>query len=497
MARVETGEHLDPTQEISLEVVKKRTVSGVVALTSRTFILQAVALVATFLLTVFLDPAQYGIFFLVSAVINFFAYFSDIGLAAALIQKADRPTKEDLRTSFTIQQILVIGLILLIFLLTPFFQKWYTLGQEGIYLLWALGFSLLFSSLKTIPSVLLERNLEFKKLVIPQIIETLLFYGTAVFLASKGWGISSFTVAILIRGISGLILIYILRPWMPGLSFSKNSLKGLLRFGLPYQANTFLAVFKDDGLTAVLGGILGPAGVGLLGWAQRWAQAPLRFFMDQVIKVTFPAFSRMQNDKRELSKAVSRSIFFICLLVFPSLIGLITVAEPLTEVIPKYEKWQPALLALSLLGINTAWAAVTTPLTNLLNAIGKITTTFKLMIMWTSLTWVTVPLLAIRFGVDGAAFGFAIVGTSSMVAIWIIHRIVKFDLIASVGKPLLGAVVMGLSLFLMKLLLPISFASIILMVLAGIIIYASSIFVLIGPSILSDTKQVFYAFRRK
>lgn len=497
MARVETGEHLDPTIELSLETVKKRALTGVLALTGRTFILQIINRLGEFLLTIFLGVAQYGVFWVVSAVINFLAYFSDIGLAASLIQKKERPTREELKTVFTIQQTLVLTVLVLLFLSSPYLKNYYNLSMEAMWLLYALGFSFFLSSLKVIPSVLLEREIEFSKLIIPQIGEVITFNLVAVFFAWKGYGVTSFTLAVVVRGIVGVVLMYLIRPWRPGIFFSIQPAKKLFRFGIPYQANTFLAMFKDDGLTMFLGGLIGMSGMGLLGWAQRWAQAPLRFFMDQVIKVTFPAFSRMQNDKKELSKAVSRSIFFICLLVFPSLIGLITVAEPLTEVIPKYEKWQPALLALSLLGINTAWAAVTTPLTNLLNAIGKITTTFKLMIMWTSLTWVTVPLLAIRFGVDGAAFGFAIVGTSSMVAIWIIHRIIKFDLIASVGKPLSGAVVMGLSLFLMKLLLPISFASIILMVLAGIIIYASSIFVLVGPSILSDTKQVFYAFRRK
>ncbi len=490
-------EHLDPTAELSLDTVKKRAVSRIVALTGRTFLLQAVALVATFLLTVFLSPSQFGIFFLVSAVINFFAYFSDIGLAAALVQKKDKPTQEDLRTTFAIQQSLVLFLLFVIFITAPIFTSLYGLSREGVWLFWALGFSLFLSSLKTIPSVLLERRLDFNKLIIPQIVETLLFNFIAVWLAWKGFGITSFTVAVLVRGVVGLVLIYLFQPWMPGFSFSKESLRGLLRFGLPYQANTFLAVVKDDGLTAVLGGILGPAGVGLLGWAQKWAQAPLRFFMDQVIKVTFPAFSRMQDNPKELAGAVSRSIFFVCLFVFPSLVGLLSIAEPLTQVIPKYEKWQPALFALTLFGVNTAWAAVTTPLTNLLNAIGKIAITFKLMVMWTILTWIFIPLLALWFGVDGAAAGAAIVGTSSIVAIFIVHRHVKFTLLEGVGKPLFAATLMGLAVFLLKMFLPISIAGILGMIIGGIAVYVAAIFTLVGPSLISDVRKVIYAFRKQ
>lgn len=496
MAIVESSEHLDPTSELSLELVKHRAVKGVLFLTFRTFILQVVALVATFLLTVFLEPREYGVFFLVSAVINFFAYFSDIGLAAALVQKREAVTEEDLRTTFTVQQILVLGLLIVIFAATPFLRKWYGFETNSIFLFWALALSLLFSSLKTIPSVLLERRLDFNRLIVPQIVETLLFNAVAVFLAWRGFGITSFTIAVLVRGLSGLIIIYFLEPWMPAFAFSRKSLRRLLRFGLPYQVNTFLAVVKDDGLTAVLGAILGASGIGLLGWAQKWGFAPLRFFMDQVIKVTFPAFSRMQEDREELSKAVSRSIFFVCLLVFPSLVGLILVAPILVEIIPKYDKWQPALLALGFYGINAAWAAVTTPLTNLLNAVGKIGVTFKLMIMWTAISWLLVPGMAILAGVNGAAAGAAVVGTTSVVAILVVRQHIVFDLAGSTGKPLLAAFLMGSVLLFLRTFMPASFASVVLLIAIGTAVYAIATY-LLSPGIVSESRKIIHALRNK
>src|SRR4030043_538145 len=110
---------MDPTDEISLEAVKSRAVRGIVVLTGRTFLLSVLSLGATGFFTVFLDPKEFGIFWIVSAIVNFLSYFSDIGLAAALIQKKDRLTNEDLKTTFTIQQILVFSLVLILFLLTP------------------------------------------------------------------------------------------------------------------------------------------------------------------------------------------------------------------------------------------------------------------------------------------------------------------------------------------------------------------------------------------
>src|SRR3989338_5346587 len=253
----ESVEQKGPSEELTTEDVKKRATSGATILTFRTVFLQATSFFANVLLTVFLNPAQYGVFFLVSAVINFLAYFSDIGFAASLIQKKEKLTDLELKTIFTSQQIMILMLLIIIFLTTPIIQSFYKFNQNGVYLLWALAFSLFASSLKTIPSVLLERRLEFNKLVIPQIVETLIFNITVVYLASQGYGVTSFTIGVILRAVSGLIITYIIQPWMPAVSFSLSAFKSILRFGIPYQTNVFLAMLKDDGITLFLGSTLG------------------------------------------------------------------------------------------------------------------------------------------------------------------------------------------------------------------------------------------------
>src|SRR3989304_4310341 len=182
-------EHLEPTGEINLETVKSRAVKGIVVLTGRTFLLQAIALVSQLFLFAYLGGYEFGVFAIVTAIVNFLVYFSDIGLAAALIQKKETPTQTDLRTTFVTQQILILFVIGVTIALTPFFVQKYSLTSDGRILLYALALSLLFSSLKSIPSVLLERKLEFTKLVFPQILEQIVYYIVLVVLAMKGMGL--------------------------------------------------------------------------------------------------------------------------------------------------------------------------------------------------------------------------------------------------------------------------------------------------------------------
>lgn len=488
---ISVSEHLDPTDEINLETVKSRAVGGVVALTGRTLIFNLVALAAQGFLWAFLTPSEFGVFFIVSAIVNFLTYFSDIGLAAALIQKKEKPTEEDYKTTFTIQQILVLTLLIILFVLSPTLKRIYSLSNESLMLLYALGISFFLSSLKSIPSAILERRLEFGKFIIPQVFENLIYNVTLVFFAWKGFGISSFSFSVLIRGIVGLIVIYILQPWKPGFTISRKSLKELLSFGIPYQLNTFLAVLKDDGMVIVLGSILGAAGMGILGTARKLAQYPLRFFMDNVTKVTFPAFSRMQGESKHLRRSLTRSIFFITLLVFPSLVGLTIIAPVIVKVIPRYEKWTPALLPLAIVSIDSFFAAATTQLTNFFNAIGKIKLTFKLMIMWTVLTLILLPILSLKFGVIGASVGYALVGVSSIVAIVLAKKKVNFSLFEAVAKPLVASLVMGIVIFILRNYLLGSFRSLLILVAVGFVTYAVSILSLVGYTLIEDVKKTF------
>lgn len=489
--------HLDPTAEISLETVKERSVKGVVALTGRYFVLYAITLVSQGILGALLTTSQFGVFGIVSAIVNFLVYFSDIGLAAALIQKKEKIEENDLKTTFTIQQILVLTLLTLVFVFSSKIQKFYGLDQSSIYLLYALGVSFFMSSLKTIPSVLLERGLHFEKIAISNVLESIAYNICLVFFAWKGFGINSFTIAVLVRGVVGLFSLYIFQPWVPSLSISKKSLSKLLRFGIPYQINTFIAVLKDDGLTLVLGKVMGVSALGILVWAQKWIQIPLRVVLDNVTKVTFPAFSRMQDDKTDLEKSVTKSIFFTTLLVFPATVAIVILFPVVINIIPKYKQWIPAILPLTLLSINVLFAAVTTQLTNLLNAIGKIKITSGLMVMWTVLTWVFVPYLAKRFGVEGAAFGYALVGASSIVAIFIVKKYVDFSLTNGVLKPLMASIVMGITILVLRIMLPVNIATLGILIVIGIVVYTLCVSALVGVTLIEDAKKTFATLLKK
>jgi O-antigen/teichoic acid export membrane protein len=477
-------------EEIDIALVTKRSIKGIFALTSRTFVVQLVSFASNLLLTIFLSPAIFGVYFVVSAAIAFLSYFSDIGLAAALIQKKEEITQEELRTTFTIQQVLVGTVVILALALSPFIAKFYNLKSEEILLYQALAISFFLSSLKTIPSIILERNLHFEKLVIPQIVEVFFFSVTAVVFAMSGFGVTSFTLAVLARGISGLIAIYAIQPWRIGFGFSKVSAKRLLHFGIPFQANSFLGLIKDDLFVAYLGKALPIAQVGYIGFAQKWAYMPLRLIMDNVIRITFPSFSRLQHEKDVLTKALEKAMFASCYVIFPAVVGLMIMSPYFIHFIPKYQKWEPALFSLFLFSINAGLSSISTPLTNALNAIGKIKVSLYLMIFWTIATWVLTPILIVMYGFNGVAIASALISLSVVAVVIISKRYINFSIVFTTAVPLISTIIMGIVIYFFSGIFAKGLISALFMCVVGALLYFATSFIIAKEQIIADIKLV-------
>lgn len=427
-------------EEFNLEEIKSKTTTSVLFLSLRNIGVQAISFFGFFLLTILLKQAEIGLFALIVEIIGILAYFSDIGLAAALIQQKDEVTRDELRTTFLIQQILVVLGLTVFFILNK--HNFY----QNPYLILALCFSFVCASLKTIPSVLLERKLNFKILSTVDVLENLSFYIIAVIMAFLGFGTNSYTIAVIFRSILGLIWIYKFSPWPIGFKFSIPALKKLFKFGIPFQLNSFIAMIKDRVPNILVAKYIGLNNFGLLSWAQKGPRTPLSF-MDAIQRVTFPTFARMQEQKELLTASIKKSVFFIALFIFPALTGIALIAPNIVHIVPRYLKWEPAIFPLYLYCISFAIAAVTTPLTNAFNAIGKITITTGLMIMWTVLTWIFFPLLSIKFGYIGTAYAALIVGSSSVV-VWIIaKKLFNFNTISNIIHPLIASLLMLVILF--------------------------------------------------
>jgi len=477
--------------------IKKKSVSGVVSYLGRTLFLQAVGLAAASILSLTFEAEDFGIYGIVIQIIGLLTFFSDIGLAAALIQKKAAPTLTEYRTVFTVQQLLSWFIFGIAFLIAASGILQTRTGPAGNWILLALAISFPLASLKTISSIRLERKLSFSTLVIPNIIEQIVFNGILIFLAWNGMGAMAYTYAIFFRSILGTIVMFWLEPWPIGFSLNIPALKSLLVYGVKFQANDFLARIKDNLFFLVLGFMLPIQQFGYIQWAKMWSMYPYNLTVQSIMAITFPTFSRLQKNKEELARAIESSLFFISTCIFPILVGMSVFLSPLLQVIPRLEKWEPTVFTFILFTIGIGWAAISTPLINTLNAIGHINTSLKLMIFWTALTWILTPLCIYFFGFNGVAISSFAIACTSYISVYLVKQVVKINAWESVWRQLASATIMGivgvLTLFI--------WGRSMIHLLSGIVlvgsVYLGSFFILGRNKLISELEYLVIVKKRK
>ena len=422
---------------MEVAAVNKKLITGFLTLSFRKAILLAISFVTINLVLARILPVSViGIFNIANSILAFFSYFSDIGLAGALIQKKEISI-HDLKTTFSIQEVLALIITITLVVFAPNLAGFYNLDSSGVWLIRSLAIGFFLTSLKVIPSVLLERELDFGKLVWVEISETLLFNGALIFFVWQHFSIDSFSYAVLIRSVAGSALINYLSPWKISLGLNKTALKSLLSFGLPFQTNSILALLKDRLVPLVVARIVGATGVGLITWAQAVTFMSLEV-MNIMSRITFPAFSRLQHDDKALKSTLEKTLFLTSILFYPMLFGFVAIAPKfISEIVS--EKWKPALPLIYLFSVTVFWANLSSPFTNFLNAVGRVKTTLKLMVMWTILEWVLTPIATIKFGFLGVGIASALISFTSIIPIIIIKRIIPVAIFRSIWQGLLAA----------------------------------------------------------
>ncbi|MBI2034601.1 MAG: oligosaccharide flippase family protein [Candidatus Levybacteria bacterium] len=481
---------------VDVGVIRKRSIQGIFALMSRTMFINIISFAAWILVTMKLKESEVGVFTAVIAMQRLVSFFTDFGLGAALVQKKELPSQRDLTTTFTIQFLLTLVVFFVVFFSSGFIQSFFHLSDKGTMLLIVLVFTIFLSSFKIIPSILLERDIHFQKLIIPQLTESILFNGILVLLIFQGYTIESFTYAFLIASIASIPVYYFISPWRISFSIDRESLHHL-RYGIQFQAKNILATIKDDLLTVILVKFLSFTEIGYIGFAQRLAFFIYRYIVDSVTKVTFSTYARLQESREVLQKAIEKSLFFVSASVFPILAGIIITAPYFIRFVPNWQgKWEPAIISLIFFCLNAMVSSLSGVMVTVLDATGKVKTTLKLMVLWTTLTWVLTPILIFSIGYNGVAIASFLVTLTIGFTVYLLKKVVAFNFLQSIFKPVMATIFMSIVVYFSASAIAHDFISLLFVVLLGATVYCILFYMLAKQEVSKDLALIIAKFRK-
>jgi PST family polysaccharide transporter len=451
------------------ETLKHRARLGVVMLVARGTTIQLAHLGGTVILARLLRPEDFGIFAIVQFVISFFAFFGEAGLGAALIQQPTVPSHRQLSTVFNLQVLLSLAVIAIVGVSADSLRLvWHDMPVAAAWLVRAVSVSLLFLSMRVVPSILMERELHFGRLSVIEVIQTLSYYAVGISMAYAGMRVWSLAAAVLAHATTGVVGCFIARPWRPQMVLDLAEIKPVVRFGIAYQVKNLAGLVNAAVVPAYAGAALGTRALGFLEWAQSTAFFPLKL-VEVMSRVTFPLFSRIHDDRDLFAGTLERAVLLCAMGTF-LMCGLFFGIGPSIVHVIFSDQWLPALPLLYIYAAAISIGFLSPLIASTLDAMGRPKLFAYIAIGWTILNWVAAPIGA-HWGARGFAFGYSVhILVGNLVIVFVLRRLIpgarlwsrlwavavaaaaiivvgRFYLTAATGLGLTAAVVAAIALF--------------------------------------------------
>ena len=458
-----------------LEGVARKTVHGAFALGIRQVLSQGTGFLCGIFLARFLTPGQFGFYAIVLYLQNFLTTFGDAGLAASLIRQHEEPNTDEFRVIFTIQQILVFILTLLMWLTAPLIASKYHMKPQDALLFRLVALSFLVTSFMVIPLVRMDRHLAFHKVAAVESAQAIVFNVLAVFLAWRGFGAYAFVWALLLRSLVGTALANWISPWKVGWRWDWPLIRAHLSFGLPYQGIGVTSLLKDSISPVFIGLLLGTAKVGYLTWAVILATYPvLTLFILQ--RLYMPVFARLQHHRDQLISMTENVIWATNAMVAPLSIMILVLIVPITTMIYG-TKWLVALPYFYLFWSANLFVPTATPAMGLLNALGKPRIALVFAVIWTAGTWLIGAPLILLYGAIGFAIANLIVQFSNLWLYRAAQRQIPFRLFSVIAPVWAIAAASGVFVYVLcRLRPPLHILNLVIYGSCGLLVYGLGLY---------------------
>jgi teichuronic acid exporter len=309
---------------------------------------QGIQFIIIIILARLLAPAEFGLIAMLTIFMAVAQSFTDSGFGLALVQKKDVTHVDECSIFYFNIFVGILGAGLL-WLAAPWIADFY---HEPLLILLTrtLSLNLVINAFGFIQTSLLTKRIDFKSQLKISLIATALSGFIGITLAYQDYGVWSLVAQSLSQNFFRVCLLWLFFRWVPSLSFSFSALRSMFPFGSMLLFSGLLETIYQNIYLVVIGKLFSSTDLGFYGRARDFSQLPVQNISFSVGRVTFPAFSSIQNNKIILREGVRKALSMMATLSFPMMIGLIVVARPLVLVLIG-EKWLPCVTYLQLLCI--------------------------------------------------------------------------------------------------------------------------------------------------
>jgi O-antigen/teichoic acid export membrane protein len=310
----------------------------------------------------FLSPEQFGLFGFTMLAVIIIETFSYTGLNSALIQHKENPYKY-LNTVWTIQVIRGLLLALILFLVAPMISWFFEESRLEI-LLRVMCFAFLIQGFINIGIIYFEKEFEFHKQFLYEMISSVGAFLIGIMLAYKLKSVWALIWSNLVFAFIRFVLSYMLSAYRPHFQFLKSRADEMFQFGRWVTGHAIVRFCSQQVDKIILGKLLGPSMLGFYQIAQRISDQPLSNIINASVSFTFPAYAKIQQNKDRLRTAFLDVFEILISLVLPLVLFTMFATSDIVYGLLG-EKWKDAIVPIKLISFASflmAFDVISTPL---------------------------------------------------------------------------------------------------------------------------------------
>ena len=387
-----------------LQQLKSSTINGVIWGTlSRVYSL-GVQFAITIVLSRLLAPEDFGTIGALSVFSMVCQILVDSGFSQALIRESN-PSSADYSSVFFFNLIVSSCLYLLLFVLSPNIESFFQISQLSkisrlVFL------QLVIHSLSIVPSAVLSRELQYKKLSIVGVVAISFSAVAGISAAFLGLGVYAIVIQLLVQSVVYSLLIWVVSKWKLYFVFSIDSIKRLFRFSFYLLLSGLIITFFNNLYTILIGRFYSQTQLGYYTQAKKLEEVPNLSITTMIQNVSYSAMSKVKDDLVLLKSAYKKVIGMNLFVVVPIMLFCFVSADSLIPFLFG-TKWLPSIPYFKILCIYGAIFPLQSINGNILKILG-LGRRYLLQECVRRLLMILFIFLTIRHGIEQMLWGWTI-----------------------------------------------------------------------------------------
>lgn len=310
-------------------------------------------------------------FGLVGVILVFQAFailFVDSGFGAALLQKKN-PDERDYSTVFWFNLAVSVGVYAVLYLCAPLIADIFHGDRRLIPLSRVMFLSFIISGLGIIQTNRLMKRMDVRHVAVANVIGLVLSGAAGIWLALSGAGAWALVWQTIVLSAVKTGWLWVAVGWIPKAVFSMESLKNIYRVGAGVFLSQLFNTFFLNIYSFVIGAYFTFASLGDYTQADKWSKMGSASISQILTNSFIPLLAQAQDNPAEFHRLISKINGFTAFLLYPVMIGMAVMAEPLFHLLFG-TKWDSAVILFQILLIRGIFTVLTAVGNNYILALG-------------------------------------------------------------------------------------------------------------------------------